>query len=149
MASPKLSFKAPWRMGDAVVSRGNAGQTTSKSGCPCPCCGQQRKCWTDNCPCCGWQRKCWTDNIKEWMSLSMLWSAEEMLDRQHQRMDVLVHAVVSRGNAGQTTTKNGCPCPCCGRQRKCWTDNNKEWMSLSMLSMFINYLVCTCTCCPN
>ena len=29
---PKLSFRAPWRMGNAAVSRGNAGWTTSKSG---------------------------------------------------------------------------------------------------------------------
>ena len=28
---------APWRVGDVVVSRGNAGWTTSKSGHPCPC----------------------------------------------------------------------------------------------------------------
>ena len=36
-ASPKPSFRAPWRVGDAVVGRGNAGWTTSKSGHPCPC----------------------------------------------------------------------------------------------------------------
>ena len=36
-ASPKPSFRAPWRVGDAVVSRGNAGWTTSQSGHPCPC----------------------------------------------------------------------------------------------------------------
>ena len=36
-ASPKLFFKAPWRVGDAMVGRGNAGWTTSKSGHPCPC----------------------------------------------------------------------------------------------------------------
>ena len=36
-ASPKPSFKAPWRMGDAMVSRGNSGWTTIKSGHPCPC----------------------------------------------------------------------------------------------------------------
>ena len=36
-ASPKPSFRAPRRMGDAVVGRGNAGWTTSKSGHPCPC----------------------------------------------------------------------------------------------------------------
>ena len=36
-ASPKSSFRAPWRMCDAVVSRGNAGWTTSKSGHSCPC----------------------------------------------------------------------------------------------------------------
>ena len=29
-ASPKPSFRTPWRVGDAVVSRGNAGWTTSK-----------------------------------------------------------------------------------------------------------------------
>ena len=33
-ASPKLSFRAPWKVGDAVVGRGNAGRTTSKSGRP-------------------------------------------------------------------------------------------------------------------
>ena len=36
-ASPKPSFRAPWRVGYAVVGRGNAGWTTSKSGHPCPC----------------------------------------------------------------------------------------------------------------
>ena len=36
-ASPKPSFRTPWRVGDAVVSRGNAGWTTSKNGHPCPC----------------------------------------------------------------------------------------------------------------
>ena len=30
MASPKPSFRAPWKIGDAVVGRGNAGWTTSK-----------------------------------------------------------------------------------------------------------------------
>ena len=35
--SLKPSFTTPWRVGDAVVSRGNAGQTTSKSGHPCQC----------------------------------------------------------------------------------------------------------------
>ena len=34
---PKPSFKAPWRVGDAVVSRGNTGWTTSKSEHPGPC----------------------------------------------------------------------------------------------------------------
>ena len=33
-SSPKPSFRAPWRVGDAVVGRGNAGWTTSKSGHP-------------------------------------------------------------------------------------------------------------------
>ena len=36
-ALPKPSFRAPWSVGDAVVGRGNAGWTTSKSGHPCPC----------------------------------------------------------------------------------------------------------------
>ena len=36
-ASPKPSFRTPWRMDDAVVGRGNAGWTTSKSGHPCSC----------------------------------------------------------------------------------------------------------------
>ena len=35
-ASPKLSFKAPLRVGTTAVGRGNAGWTTSKSGHPCP-----------------------------------------------------------------------------------------------------------------
>ena len=35
-ASPKPSFKALWRVGDAVVDRGTAGWTTSKNGNPCP-----------------------------------------------------------------------------------------------------------------
>ena len=34
--SPKSSFRAPWKPGDAVVGRGNAGWTW-KSGHPCPC----------------------------------------------------------------------------------------------------------------
>ena len=36
-ASPKPSFKAPWKVGDAVVGGGNAGWTALKSGHPCPC----------------------------------------------------------------------------------------------------------------
>ena len=36
-ASPNPSFRAPWRVGDAMVGRVNAGWTTSKSGHPCPC----------------------------------------------------------------------------------------------------------------
>ena len=36
-APPNSSFKASWRVGDAVVGKGNAGWTTSKSGHPCPC----------------------------------------------------------------------------------------------------------------
>ena len=36
-ASPKPFFRATWRVGDAVVGRGNAAWTTSKSGHPCPC----------------------------------------------------------------------------------------------------------------
>ena len=42
-ASPKPSFRAPWRVGNAVVGRGNAGWTTSKSEhscCPCQNCPQ-------------------------------------------------------------------------------------------------------------
>ena len=35
--SSKPSFRAPSGVGDAVVGRGNAGWTTSKSGHPCPC----------------------------------------------------------------------------------------------------------------
>ena len=34
-ASPKPSFRASWRVGDAVVGRRNAGWTTSKRGHPC------------------------------------------------------------------------------------------------------------------
>ena len=36
-ASPKISLRAPWKFGNAVVGRGNAGWTTSKSGHSCPC----------------------------------------------------------------------------------------------------------------
>ena len=36
-ASPKSSFRTPWRMGDAVVGRGNVGRTTPKRGHLCPC----------------------------------------------------------------------------------------------------------------
>ena len=32
--SPKLSFRATWRIGDAMVGRGNTGWTTPKSGHP-------------------------------------------------------------------------------------------------------------------
>ena len=35
-ASPKPSFRAPWRMGDAVVGRRNGGWKTLKIGRPCP-----------------------------------------------------------------------------------------------------------------
>ena len=35
--SSKPSFRAPWRVGNAVVGGSNAGLTTSKSGHPCPC----------------------------------------------------------------------------------------------------------------
>ena len=34
--SPKSSFRAPWRMSNAVVSKGNAEWTMSKSGHSCP-----------------------------------------------------------------------------------------------------------------
>ena len=30
-------FRTPWQVGDAMVGRGNAGWTMSKSGHPCPC----------------------------------------------------------------------------------------------------------------
>ena len=42
-APPKSSFRAPWRVGNAVVGRGNAGWTTSKSGrsCSCQSCSQR------------------------------------------------------------------------------------------------------------
>ena len=33
-ASQKPSFRVPWRVGDAVVSRENTGWTTAKSGHP-------------------------------------------------------------------------------------------------------------------
>ena len=36
-ASLKPSFRPPWRVGDAMVGRGNAWWTTSKSGHPWPC----------------------------------------------------------------------------------------------------------------
>ena len=36
-SSPEPSFRAPWRVVDAVVGRGNVRWTTSKSGHPCPC----------------------------------------------------------------------------------------------------------------
>ena len=36
-ASPKSFFRAAWRVGDYVSSRGNAGWTTSKSGHSCLC----------------------------------------------------------------------------------------------------------------
>ena len=36
-AYPKPSVRAPWKVGDAVVGRENAGWTTSKSGHSCPC----------------------------------------------------------------------------------------------------------------
>ena len=36
-ASPKPFFGEPWRVGNAVFGRGNAGWTTSKGGHPCPC----------------------------------------------------------------------------------------------------------------
>ena len=36
-ACPKPSFRAPWRIDEAVVGRGNAGWTSSMSGHPRPC----------------------------------------------------------------------------------------------------------------
>ena len=36
-SSPEPSFKARWRVVDAMVGRGNAAWTTSKSGHPCLC----------------------------------------------------------------------------------------------------------------
>ena len=36
-ASPKPSFRAPWRLDDAMVGRGTAGRTTSNTGYPCLC----------------------------------------------------------------------------------------------------------------
>ena len=36
-ACPKPPFRAPWRVGEAVAGRENAGWTTSKNGHPCPC----------------------------------------------------------------------------------------------------------------
>ena len=41
-ASPKPSLRVPWRVGDAMVGRGNAGWTTWESGhfCPCQNCSQ-------------------------------------------------------------------------------------------------------------
>ena len=36
-ASPKPSFRAPWRVNKAMVGRGNAGGTTSNSGHPFLC----------------------------------------------------------------------------------------------------------------
>ena len=36
-ASPKPSFKAPWRVGNTLVSRGNAGWIMQNSGHTCPC----------------------------------------------------------------------------------------------------------------
>ena len=49
-ASPKPSLRVPWRVGDAMVGRGNAGWTTWESGhfCPCQNCSQgppYRKDW--------------------------------------------------------------------------------------------------------
>ena len=35
--SPNPSVRAPWRVGDAVVGKGNAGWRTSKSERPCLC----------------------------------------------------------------------------------------------------------------
>ena len=40
-ASTEPLFKAPWRVGDAVVSSGNTGPTTSKTGHPSP----SQNCW--------------------------------------------------------------------------------------------------------
>ena len=37
ITSPKPSFRASWRVGNTVVSRRNAGWTTSKIGHPLPC----------------------------------------------------------------------------------------------------------------
>ena len=39
-ASPNPSFRTPQRIGNAMVGRGNAGWTTSKSGHPCQNCSE-------------------------------------------------------------------------------------------------------------
>ena len=39
--SPKQSLRAPWRVDNALVDKGNAVWTTLKSGCLCPC----QYCW--------------------------------------------------------------------------------------------------------
>ena len=40
-ASPKPSFRAPWKVGDAVIDRGNAGWTSKSAySCPCQSCSQ-------------------------------------------------------------------------------------------------------------
>ena len=50
--SPKPSFQESWRAGDTVVSIGNAGWTTSKSGHPCvrQNCSPVLKDWTTDFP---------------------------------------------------------------------------------------------------
>ena len=72
-ASQKPFLRAPWRMGDAIVKRGNAGWTPLKSGHPCPCqsCSQwpsaekTRRGSLLNCPSCPpWQlnwSRAWTE----------------------------------------------------------------------------------------
>ena len=39
--SPKQSLRAPWKVDNALVDKGNAVWTTLKSGCLCPC----QYCW--------------------------------------------------------------------------------------------------------
>ena len=76
-ASPKPSFRAPWRVGNAVVSRGNAGWTTAKSGhlCLCQNCSQgslQKRLEKD---------LCWiiphvplmTQSIRDWTELELVY----------------------------------------------------------------------------
>ena len=70
-ASPELSFRTPSKGSLVVVCRGHAGWTESKSGRPCPC---------QNYPSGHPRRGAW------------LWSAEDMLDGQNQRVDVPAHA---------------------------------------------------------
>ena len=71
-AFPRPSFRAPWRVGDAVVSRGNVGWTTSKSGQPCPCqnCLQQKGQEEDLC----WivMSLWWPNQSKDWTELNWL-----------------------------------------------------------------------------
>ena len=62
--SQKTSIRAPWRVGNVVVGRGNAGWTTSKSGHPCVF---QNRSQGTSC------RKDWKRISAEWSLVSPWW----------------------------------------------------------------------------
>ena len=120
---PRLSYREQYKEGDEEANRGNNGKTTSKSGLAKTILqgtvqeGRRR----------GRQRKQWEDNIKEWTGQDYPTGnstkretkrqIEEMMGRQHQRVDwprlsyreqyKKGDEEADRGNDGKTTSKSG------------------------------------------